>query len=123
MQFHRDASDGINIISAFSSDGLHVNNKVLATPCVIAIATIIETWQVGDVADLSANDFQPLLELQPELIILGTGKQLQFPQNCVIEAVNQAGIGFEVMDTAAGCRTYNVLAHEGRKVALGLLAI
>jgi uncharacterized protein len=64
---------------------------------------------------------QKLLELGTEIILLGTGKRLRFPPGAADAPVRPAGIGLEVMDLQAACRTYNILAAEGRKVAAALL--
>ena len=122
MKFHRDSSEGVNIVRAHGSDGLQVNEVLLKPPCVIAAAMIIEQWVVGKLAGLSAVDFEAVLEMQPELILLGTGAGHAFPAPELIKAINEAGVGIEAMDTAAACRTYNVLAHEGRNVVLALPA-
>ena len=121
MQIHRDTSDSINIIRALGADGVHVGQKLLTLPCVIAVATIIERWAVSSVAALSPDQLQPVIDLDPELIILGSGSSIEFPLPSINKFIHQRNIGFEVMDTAAGCRTYNLLAHEGRNVALALL--
>jgi len=121
VQFHRDISESINIISAFGVAGIRVADRVFMPPCVITPSTLIENWTSNGIAQLSSDDLQPVMELQPELIILGSGGTLSFPSPDVTKAVNSLGIGFEVMDTAAACRTYNVLAHEGRSLAVALL--
>ena len=121
MQIHRDTSDSINIIRAFGDDGIRVSEKMFAPPCVITLSTIIEQWAVVSVAELSPDQLEPIIALEPELIILGSGSSLRFPSHEVNKTAHGKGIGFEVMDTAAGCRTYNLLAHEGRNVALALL--
>lgn len=122
MQFHRDNSAGINIIRAFGTDGVRIDDRLFALPCVISISTIIEDWSVSAVADIDTSHLEPVIGLEPELIILGTGEIHRFPSAQVAAAINHHGIGFEVMDSAAGCRTYNLLAHEGRNVALALAA-
>lgn len=121
MQFHRDTSDSINIIRAFDDTVIRVGESLLKPPCVIAVSEIIEQWTVGDIAGLRPDQLEPIIALEPELIILGSGSSLKFPSHDVIKIAHAKGIGLEVMDTAAGCRTYNLLAHEGRNVALALL--
>lgn len=121
MQFHRDISDNVNIIRAHGSDGIRIDDKLFSLPCVVAISTIIENWITVGIDGLDADMLKPVIDLEPELIILGSGPVLKFPSAKIGATVNQLGIGFEVMDTAAGCRTYNLLAHEGRNVALALV--
>lgn len=123
MQFHRDNSDSINIVSAIGSEEIRVGELLIVAPCVISVSNIIEQWDGSDIATLSAQHFADIIAWQPELIVLGTGRSLCFPPPQLTKTINDLQIGFEVMDTAAGCRTYNVLAHEGRNVALALVAI
>jgi len=68
-------------------------------------------------ADLVADDFSRLLNDNPEIIVLGTGKEIQFPPRELVFAMARRGVGFEVMDTRAAARTFNVLAGEDRRVA------
>ena len=60
---------------------------------------------------------------KPEVVLLGTGARLRFPPAAVLAPLTRAGIGVEVMDTAAACRTYNILAGDGRRVVAALLMI
>jgi len=62
-----------------------------------------------------------MLELDPELVLLGTGDRMQFPPQSITQPLMQQSVGLEVMNTAAACRTYNVLAHEGRNVVASLI--
>lgn len=122
MQFHRDSSEGINLVTGYGKDGLVVGEQLLVPPCVITLTGLIADWRPGAAASLTAQDLEPVIALAPEVILLGCGDTLVFPSPQVGAGVNRHGIGFEVMTTAAACRTYNVLAHEGRRVALALLA-
>jgi len=97
---------------------LEIRNNLIVTP-----EQIIESWLEQEQDELSPEHMQAVLALDPEIIILGTGSRLQFPANSVIEQCHAAGVGVEVMDTGAACRTYNILAGEGRRVAAALLMI
>ena len=123
MQFHRDNSERINIVSAIGDEGIRIGDQLILPPCVISVSNIIEQWDGRDITTLSAQHFTDIIAWQPELILLGSGHKLCFPPHDLTQFINDKQIGFEVMDTAAGCRTYNVLAHEGRNVALALVAI
>ena len=70
---------------------------------------------------MGAGDFKFLLALEPEIVLLGTGATLRFPRPALSHCLTQAHIGLEVMDTAAACRTYNILVAEGRRVLAALL--
>ncbi len=121
MQLHRDASEGINLVTGYDRGQVRVGERVLAPPCIVGIEAIIEDWQPGTPEALRADALQPAVELRPELILLGTGAALEIPPVAVTAEINRLGVGLETMDSAAACRTYNVLAHEGRRVVLALL--
>jgi uncharacterized protein len=70
---------------------------------------------------LCIADFAELLELKPDLVLFGSGATFRFPDRSLLAAFAQTHIGFEVMDTPAACRTYNVLSSEGRRIAAALL--
>lgn len=121
MEFHRDSSNEINVVRALGDDGLRVGAKHLTAPCVVTPQRIIEYWPVASASELRAAHFDPFINDSPELILFGSGQVLEFPAPDVAQALAGRGIGFEVMDTAAACRTYNVLAHEGRAVVAALI--
>ena len=76
---------------------------------------------MSDVRAMAETDVAALIELKPELVLLGTGKILRFPHPSILGAMAAARIGMEVMDTQAACRTYNILSEEGRNVAAALI--
>ncbi|MFT3777381.1 MAG: Mth938-like domain-containing protein [Ottowia sp.] len=78
-------------------------------------------WPPRHFADLGAADFAPLARERPELVVFGSGERLRFPRPAWVRALIEAGIGIETMDTPAACRTYNILAGEGRRVVAALL--
>ncbi|MCA0324598.1 MAG: Mth938-like domain-containing protein [Proteobacteria bacterium] len=80
-----------------------------------------ETWACARFEDLSAELFAPLIDSRPELVVFGSGSRLRFPKPAWIRPLIEARIGLESMDTPAACRTYNILAGEGRQVVAALL--
>ncbi len=80
-----------------------------------------QDWQVERFDALDAEHFERLIALKPELVVFGSGDRLRFPRPPWIRALVEARIGIETMDTAAACRTYNILAGEGRKVVAAIL--
>ena len=78
-------------------------------------------WQCARFEDLTAAHFEQLAQLQTELVIFGSGERLRFPSAALTRALIECQIGIESMDTQAACRTYNILAGEGRHVAVALL--
>ena len=80
-------------------------------------------WPVANFAEITATTVAEAIKGKPEIVIIGTGKTLRFPPPAALAPLRNAHIGFEVMDTAAACRTYNVLLGEGRQVAALLLIV
>jgi uncharacterized protein len=78
-------------------------------------------WNCARFEDLSAEHFALLTQTQPELVIFGSGTRLRFAPPALLRALMENRIGFETMDTLAACRTYNILAGEGRQVLAALL--
>lgn len=78
-------------------------------------------WNCARFEDLTAAHFEQLAETRPELVIFGSGSRLRFPPPAFLRSLMQARIGIETMDTLAACRTYNILAGEGRNVVAALL--
>jgi uncharacterized protein len=105
------------------ADGHHalVNERTIERSFVIAPESLVEDWPVTDAKAMAPGDLAPLLDLQPEVIVLGTGPMQRFPAAAVMHACLSRGIGFEVMDNAAAARTYSVLAGEGRRVVAGFI--
>ena len=115
----------INVTSpAASNDGIIIgqsNELVLTRSFIIAPKQLVEDWPPQHLQELSSQHLQVVLDLDPELVILGTGQLLEFPQPSLTESLLTRGIGIEIMNTAAACRTYNVLMHEGRHVVAALI--
>ena len=98
-----------------------VNDRSLDASFIVAPDRLLEGWPAGDVQALQVADLEPLLALEPELIVLGCGDRQAFPPQAVLAACLSRGIGLETMTKAAAARTYNVLAGEGRRVVAGFI--
>jgi uncharacterized protein len=81
---------------------------------------VVTGW-VRHLDELSAKHFDALVMRAPEIVLLGSGSRLRFPSPALYAGLSKANIGVEVMDTPAACRTYNILAAEGRRVAAALI--
>lgn len=110
-------------IEAYSRDGLSINGARYTGSVVVTPDRIIDDWPPRDFADLAAQHMQMLAELEPEIVLLGTGARLQFPEQEILEPLYTDNIGLEIMDTGAACRAFNFLTVEGRKVIAALLRI
>jgi len=93
-----------------------VNDRILQSSFALTPDRLLEAWPVRDVAAMTADDLEPLLALQPEVILLGSGATQAFPPAAVLVACLRRGVGLEAMTNAAAARTFNVLASEGRRV-------
>ena len=120
MKLHASGPSGVNTITGYG-EGYVVVNGERRTTSVVVLPDRIEQWAVQGFDQLSAQDFAFLKDLHAEIVLLGTGARQRFPHPRLTAALAQAGIGLEVMDLQAACRTYNILVAEERKVAAALL--
>jgi len=120
MKLHLTTGEGQNLFSSHGSGYVAVNGVRYETSVLVTPGSIAE-WAVAGFETLSVADFEPLLALQPDVLILGTGSTTRFPARELTLALATAGVGFEVMDNGAACRTYNIVAAEGRRVAAAIL--
>jgi uncharacterized protein len=122
MQFTEDSSSGINVIRAYGGGELRVNGNVYRGALILSASTLIAEPNIHNLEDLIAVEISRILALEPELVLLGTGARQIFPVASFGAQFLRLRIGFEVMDTGAACRTFNVLVAERRQVAALLLA-
>jgi len=120
LNLHHDTS--ITLIRSYSDGILLVSDSEYNNSMIVTSQGCVR-WSLTSVESLTTKDFAPVFELdfRPELVLLGTGKKLQFPSAEQTRTLLDAQIGLEVMDTAAACRTYNILADDGRQVVACLL--
>jgi len=121
MQLNLENPDFRYFLRGVSPEGILVNERRLAGSFILSPMALIEAWRPRDVAELLPEDMEPLLALEPSVVLLGTGATLRFPSAAVMAACLTRGIGIEAMDNAAAARTFNVLATEARKVVAGFL--
>ena len=100
-----------------------INNKQYSDSLIVTPEQLISPWEPDNHEDLDQGHIEFLINMKPEIILLGTGKKLSFPHPSLIAIAMQNGIGFEVMDTGSACRTFNVLASEDRNVLAALLMV
>ncbi len=101
--------------------GIVVVDRELCRSFAISRERVIEDWIVQSSDDLRPEHLLPLLELQPEVVLIGSGRKLQFPSPESMAFLLSRGIGCEVMDNAAVARTFNVLANEDRAVVAAFI--
>ena len=120
MKLHVTSAEGQHLFSGHGPGYVAVN-RVRYETSIVVTPTSVATWSVSGFDALSTEDFAAVLALKPEVVIFGTGRAMRFPDPALALELAAAGIGFEVMDSGAACRTYNILAVEGRRVAAAIL--
>jgi uncharacterized protein len=121
MKFQPDSLPGTNSVSRHEPGAVWVNGVRWDHSVLVPWRGEVATWPLDGLPALTARHFEQVLALKPELVIFGSGARLQFVSPALYRALIEARIGIETMDTAAACRTYNVLASEGRSVVAALL--
>jgi uncharacterized protein len=112
---------GAVIVRGYSPGELRLGERTLHTSCLLAADRVVTEWGPRTVNDLTAEHIEAIRALNPELVVLGTGSRQRFPERALMTQLLSRGIGVEVMDTGAACRTYNVLVSEDRRVVAALL--
>ena len=121
MKFQPDTLEGVNSISRQEAGRLWVGAAAFEHSVLVPWAGAVTNWQLGAFADLTPEHFEQVARLAPEVVIFGSGAKLRFAPAALLRALIERGIGCETMDTAAACRTYNVLVSERRSVVAALL--
>jgi uncharacterized protein len=120
VKLHAARPSGVNTITAYGDDYVEVNGERRRESLVLLPDRIID-WPARSFDALTSADFAFLQSMQAEIVLLGTGARQRFPHPRLTEPLARSGIGLEVMDMRAACRTYNILVAEERKVAAALL--
>jgi uncharacterized protein len=121
VKLQSDPHSGANTITGYGDGYVEINKTPYSHAVLLSSGGEIQEWSVQSFDELSAADFSQMAALKPELIIIGTGKRQRFPKPELLKTLIEAKIGFEVMDSQAACRTYNILVGEGRQVLLALI--
>ncbi len=121
MKFQPDTLAGTNAITRFDGHRLWVGATPHDASVLVPWRGEVQAWPPTAPAGLEASHFEQILGLKPELVIYGSGPRLVFPPPALARVLFERRIGLETMDTAAACRTYNVLASEGRSVVAALI--
>ena len=108
-------------IRAYRPGTLQINEKTLTQSVIITPTQLIENWAPQTSAELTADSLKPILALKPTILLIGTGSTHVFISPAIYGDLINQGIGVEVMDTSAACRTYNALSAEDREVAAALI--
>lgn len=124
MKIARDNPEAGHAIKRYEPGRITLlDEQVITASVILTQETLITDWRPERFEELGLEDFQPFESLKPEVALLGTGERIRFPNRTIMDFFALRGIGLEVMDTAAACRTFNVLAADGRSVAAALLML
>ena len=121
MKLHLTTAENQYLITAYSAEYIEINKVRHMSNLIIMADKVILDWQATDFVSLAEADFTQIIELKPEVVLLGTGEKHQFLHPKIVQNLTAYGIPLECMTTAAACRTYNYLMSEGRNVAAALL--
>ena len=121
MKFQPDTLDGVNNITRYDVDTLRVNADLHTASVLVPWVGPTRPWNATRTEELTPAHFEALLEFDPEVVIFGSGPKLKFVSPALYRSLIDKRIGVETMDSGAACRTYTVLANEGRKVVAAIL--
>ena len=110
-------------IRSVSDQGIRVEDTMYRQPIIVSAAELITEWPATSAEGFTEALLQPIIDLQPEIVLIGTGRKQVFLPPELMMFFYRREVGFEVMTTAAACRTFNVLISEARNAVAALLPI
>ncbi len=119
MRFTLDTPGSLSI-TGYSSEGITVGGRLFRSS-VLILPDGVSDWDCSGVEELDAGRLAPVLAAEPAIVLLGSGRRLAFPDPDIVRWLGREGIGLEVMDTRAACRTFNILLQEGRPAVAALI--
>jgi len=120
MKLQPDQFD-VQAITGYGPGWVGVNGEKVTHSVIVASSGERIDWNASRFEDLGPEHFARIAELKAEVAIFGSGTRIRFPKPVWLKPLIDKQVGLETMDTAAACRTYNILAQEGRRVAVALL--
>jgi uncharacterized protein len=121
MKFQPDTLDGVNPITRQEAGCVWVGSTPFRHSVLVPWRGEVQPWSAATLVELTAEHFERVAAFKPEVVIFGSGVRLRFAPPALLRGLYAQRIGIETMDTAAACRTYNVLVAEGRNVLAALL--
>ena len=120
MKFHLSTPSG-NVVTGLGPGWIRVGTDEYRENVVLTSEAVATGWAASGFEGLTDEDFAQLLTQKPEVVLFGAGASIRFPHPRLTRPLTDAGVGVEIMDTPAACRTFNILAAEGRSVVAALL--
>ena len=121
MKFKLDNPSADYVFGNYGDGKLKVNQTDYDSSLIIFPDMLHTDWPVSSVNELEVQHFEEIIARSPDIVLLGTGQQQKFPSVELRRSLVQAQLNLEIMDTAAACRTYNLLVAEGRDVAAAVI--
>lgn len=121
MSLTLDQNQATYQVRAFKPGQIQVNQQTFTQSIIVGPHTLIESWAPQHISELTHDHLKIILDLRPAILVIGTGEELQFPAVELYGDLINEGIGVEIMDTGAACRTFNVLTAENRNVVAAMI--
>jgi len=121
MKFSEEIAANSHIIQSYKDNEISIDGRSISNSFIVSKDTLLENWPVPEITRLEPVHLQPIIDMNPEVILIGTGLKLIFPTPQSYAPIINMGIGIEFMDSGAACRTYNVLVSEGRNVVTAII--
>lgn len=120
MKFTLESSSRVNLVRSYSRAELRIGEEHVRSSCIVSAERLITDWPPARLEALAPEHLERIFELKPEVVLLGTGERQRFPPAEIRAAFAARGVGLEVMDLGAACRTYNILVQEERHAVAAL---
>ena len=120
MKFTLESSSRVNLVRAYSRTELRIGEEHVRSSCIVCADRLITDWPPARFEALMPEHSEAILDLNPEVVLLGTGERQRFPPAAIRTVFAARGVGLEVMDLGAACRTYNILVQEERQAVAAL---
>ena len=121
MRFAQDSSSATHLIRVYGGGEVRIDDEIYRETVIVSASAVFTLPDLRGVNDLPGLDPSIIFSLDPEVVLLGTGQRQIFPASSFRSQFVSAGIGVEIMDTGAACRTFNVLVAERRRVVAVLM--
>lgn len=121
MPLAENIISGRNSIQAYDVSQITVNERIYTESLVLSQDEIITPWPVNSLTELGKHHFECVFDLKPDVVLLGTGETQIFPDIEILGYFAAQGLGVEIMNTGALCRTFNILVAEDRRVVAAII--
>lgn len=121
MILNEDIGDSRYQIKAYDPGVITINEETFQHSLIVSPTQLNRDWPIDTIDDLSSKLIEPILKLQPEVVLLGTGDTLEFPSAATLAPFYENNVGIECMTNAAACRTFVALAAEDRNVVAAII--